>query len=65
MYRFSQTKVWWRREVKSDYLYVLTKDNQQLQEYLESHLYLTVRGGEGRGGMGGLRGNGVVGGVII
>ncbi len=32
---------WWQREFRGDYLYVLSRDNAQLLDFLKSQKYLT------------------------
>ena len=37
---FNQTKQWWRRELKQEYLFSLSWDNQGLQDYLHKQNFL-------------------------
>ena len=39
--RFNQTKAWWYREFKAEYLFPLTWDDQRLEEYLNKLNYLS------------------------
>lgn len=41
MCRFNQTKAWWYREFKAEYLFPLTWDDQRLEEYLNKLNYLS------------------------
>ncbi|XP_064399598.1 lipase maturation factor 2-like isoform X2 [Halichondria panicea] len=34
---YNQTSVWWERNVKSDYLFSLTRDNQNLLDFVSKH----------------------------
>ena len=41
LFSYNQSSVWWKRSFKSDYLFSLTLDNQNLKDFVSKHFSLS------------------------